>query len=188
MNKYLILVKHSLPEIVENVPAREWKLSEIGKERAGKLADQLQEYNPEIIISSVEPKAIATAEIIAKKLELPVYVTQGFHEHDRRNTSFLSKDEFQKAAHEFFNRPEELVFGNETANQAHERFDSAVRSVLKFHQEKTIVLVAHGTVISLFVSRLIGSNSYSLWAELGLPSYLVLDMQSNSLIQKENIS
>ena len=188
MKKYLILVKHSLPEIVEGLPAREWKLSEVGKERAQRLADQLLRYQPEVLISSVEPKAMETAEIIAEKLGLPVYVVEGLHEHERNNVPFLPKDELQKAVKEFFSKPTELVFGDETAEQSHERFERAVRPVLNYYQGKTVVLVTHGTVISLFVSRLTGIHDFSLWNELGLPSFVVIDPQAKTLIKKENIA
>jgi broad specificity phosphatase PhoE len=188
MKKYLILVKHSLPEIVENLPAREWKLSEDGQERAQRLADRLLEYQPDVIISSVEPKAVGTAEIIARKLGLAVDSVSGLHEHDRSNVPFLSKDQFQIATHEFFSKPAELVFGNETADQAYNRFNKAVLSVLNSHQEKTIALVAHGAVISLFVSRLTGAHDFSLWSELGLPSFVVVDLQAHTLVKKENIT
>ena len=50
MNKYLILVKHSLPEIAENVPAHEWKLSEEGRVRARRLAERLINFNRLIFI------------------------------------------------------------------------------------------------------------------------------------------
>jgi broad specificity phosphatase PhoE len=49
------------------------------------------------------------------------------------------------------------------------------------------MIVAHGTVISLFVASLTGISAFSLWAELGLPSFVVVDMQSNTIIAKENI-
>jgi len=188
MKKYLILVKHSLPAIVGNLPAREWKLSEVGKERAIRLANQLYDYQPDVIISSVEPKAIKTAEIIADQLALAFYVVEGLHEHDRSHVAFLSKDEFQNAVHEFFSKPGDLVFGSETANQSYDRFHQAVLSILNVHQEKTVIIVAHGTVISLFVSRLTGIDDFSLWSELGLPSFIVTDLQTHTLVKKENIN
>ncbi len=188
MKKYLILVKHSLPEIVKNLPAREWKLSKEGQERAWRLAERLIEYQPDIVVSSVEPKATETAEIIATKLGLAVYTINGLYEHDRSNVPFLPNDQFQIAIHEFFSKPAELVFGNETADQAYNRFNQSVLSVLNYHQRKTVVLVAHGTVISLFVSRLTEMHGFSLWSELGLPSFILVDLQANTLVKKENIT
>jgi len=187
MTKYLILVKHSLPEIVENIPAREWKLSTVGRERAQWLAERLLDYQPEVIISSVEQKAIETSEFIAKRTGVPVYVVEGLHEHDRSDVPFLVNDQFQDAVQEFFNKPTELVFGNETADKAFERFNRTVLSLLSSHKERTVAIVAHGTVISLFVSRLIGVNDFLFWNELGLPSFVVVDMETNTLVKKENI-
>lgn len=187
MKKILILVKHSLPEIVEQLPAREWYLSEAGRFRAEHLAARLAYYKPEILISSVEPKAMETAEIVASKLGLTMQVLDGLHEHERTTTPFLSRHEFQNAVQEFFLRPDELVFGGETANEAHSRFSRAVKSVLQNHETSTIVIVSHGTVISLFVSRLTGASELSLWQELGLPGIVALDMNSNTIVAQENI-
>ncbi len=80
--KYLILVKHSQPEILEDIPAREWHLSEAGRALAGELAGELMKWQPKIIVSSVEPKARETAEIIARDLGLGFHEVDGLHEHD----------------------------------------------------------------------------------------------------------
>ncbi len=42
----LILVKHSLPEIVPALPANEWRLSEGGRPRCRVLAERLAAYSP----------------------------------------------------------------------------------------------------------------------------------------------
>jgi broad specificity phosphatase PhoE len=187
MSKYLILVKHSLPGIIENVPAREWRLSEEGRVRARRLAERLSSYQPEVIVSSVEPKAKETAEIIARTYDLTMEIVEGLHEHDRSRSKYLSPDDFRASVRKFFENPTKLVFGNETADECHTRFDQAVRTVLKLYVDKSIVIVAHGTVISLFVSRLTGNSDLILWNELGLPSFVVLDIQSATLIERENI-
>ena len=187
MKKYLILVKHSLPEIVENVPAQDWKLSDDGRVCAQQLAARLNQYQPEVIVSSVEPKAKETAEIIARKHNLELQIVEGLHEHDRSKVAYLLKDEFQAAVREFFEKPDTLVFGSETADACHARFQQAVHSILDQNLDATVVIVAHGTVISLFVSRLTGISDLLLWHELGLPSFLVIDVQSATLIERENI-
>ena len=60
-----------------------------------RLAERLIEYQPDIVVSSVEPKAMETAEIIATKLGLAVYTIYGLHEHDRSNVPFLPNDNFR---------------------------------------------------------------------------------------------
>lgn len=187
MKKFLILVKHSLPQIEENIPAREWHLSDDGMLRAARLAERLTTYRPEVLISSAEPKAKETAKIIAELHKLDVHVVENLHEHDRSNIPYLSKAEFQNAVYKFFMNPESRVFGNETADQASERFSRAIHSILEMHENKSIMVVSHGTVISLFVSRVLGVSGYSLWKQLGLPSFIVLDMMAGALIAQENI-
>ena len=186
--KRLILVKHSLPEILEGIPAREWNLSEEGVRRARILADRLRFYNPEVILASMEPKAIQTAEIVADALQLEMKVAADLHEHERSKTAFLAHEVFASKIQEFFEKSDDLVVGNETANQARHRFQHAVHSLLNSYGDRTLIIVAHGTVISLFVSRFTGVPAFPLWKELGLPSYIVLDRQSYTIVAKENVS
>ena len=187
MKKYLILVKHSITAIVESLPAREWHLTEEGCMRAQRLAEQLNSFHPEVIASSTEPKARETGQIIADRYQLALHLVDGLQEHDRSTTPFLSTDQFQAAICEFFEKPATLVFGNETANAAHARFSDAVDTFLREYPAQTALVVSHGTVISLFVSRLTGISDKLLWSELGMPSYIVLDRQTRILIARENI-
>jgi broad specificity phosphatase PhoE len=185
--KPLILVKHSLPEIMESISAREWALSEEGRTRARKLAELLHPYEPEAIACSVEPKARETASILAENLGPDVHIVENLHEHDRSSSPYYSKEEFQKLVQEFFEKPDSLVLGSETATQSLMRFRGAVDSVLRSCKDENVIIVSHGTVIALFVSWLTGCDGYALWQQLGLPSFVVLDMQSRALLKTENL-
>lgn len=187
MTAYLIMVKHSMPEVESDRPANTWRLSHEGRSRARRLGEQLKEFRPEVLVSSDEPKAKETAEIVSGLLRLELEVVADLHEHERTNEPYLSAEKFQASVHEFFQKPEELVLGNETANQAHARFYRAVHSVLNHHRNKTVVIVTHGTVISLFVSRLTGVEDFPLWTQLGLPSFVAMDLHSNTVIVRSNI-
>ena len=170
----LILVKHSLPEIDPNLDAREWQLSAEGRRRCDGLADQLASYPPTSFVSSDEPKAIQTAEIIAAKFNRSNTITSGLHEHDRRNTPFLAnKQDFEAAIAEFFDRPAQRVYGNETAYQALERFSAAIQKICAT-AEGNIVVVSHGTVITLFVAAHNPVNALAFWKQLALPSFVAL--------------
>lgn len=187
MTKYLILVKHSLPQIVEDRPANTWKLSAEGRLRAHRMATQLEGLEPEVIVSSDEPKAQETAEILSRHFELDLHILPDLHEHDRSDVPYLSHRTFQASIREFFQKPDELVFGKETANEAYTRFYRSVHSILEKYQNQTVLLVSHGTVISLFVARLTGSSVLELWNELGLPSFIALDLHSSTLIVRSTI-
>lgn len=187
MTNYLILVKHSVPEMDVDRPANTWKLSGEGRMRAQRLAEELKSFEPDVIVSSDEPKAKETAEIVATYLGLDMQILSSLHEHDRSNVPYLSQDAFQASIRDFFQEPDQLVFGKETANQAYVRFYHAIHSILNENLNKTVVVVTHGTVISLFVARLTGSSDLELWSKLGLPAFVAMDLHSNTLIVRSTI-
>ena len=172
----LILVKHSLPDVDPSQPASRWLLSDEGRLRCLPLADRLARYRPAHIATSSEPKAIATAEIVSDRLGTPFEVTEGLHEHDRSNEPFIESKKFESAVASFFDRPNELVLGRETASQAEMRFGEAVQRLVSQYTADSVVIVAHGTVISLYVAQHTGVEPLPLWRRLGLPSFVVLSL------------
>lgn len=184
----LILIRHSLPDVVEGVPAHVWELSDEGRARVGKLAEKLSQYQLEVIGSSVEPKARETAEILCKTLGIDIVVMDGLHEHERESVALVSKEEFQSLVRELFEKPDDFVFGNETAAQALVRFKKSVELMMKLYDGKHMAIVAHGTVISLFTAWLTGVDGYLFWEDLGLPAFVVLDMKNKKLLETINIT
>jgi 2,3-bisphosphoglycerate-dependent phosphoglycerate mutase len=61
----LLLVRHSVPAPDPSVPSEEWRLSEEGRGRCAELARHIAVYEPQRLLSSPEPKALETAELIA---------------------------------------------------------------------------------------------------------------------------
>lgn len=190
MSPNLIFVKHSLPEIVPGLPAAEWHLSEEGRRRCAPLARVLAGLNPDGLVSSQEPKALETARLAARHLGLPVCSFPDLHEHTRRSTDFTTPDVFQQQVSALFREPGRLVFGEETADQAHARFAAAVTTALAESGFGNPAIVTHGTVISLFVSRITGQDPFPLWRSLGLPAIvsLSLDTQKIERIVEEIVS
>lgn|SRR5574341_624678 len=184
----LLLVKHALPEIVPEVPPAQWHLSELGRSRCNALADKLAAYNPDVAVSSAEPKAAETARIVAHRLDKPFEITQGLHEHDRSSVGFLDAVQFEAAVARFFEKQHELVLGNETADEAHARFAKAVAGVVEKYRNENVAIVSHGTVISLFVARAMELEPFAFWKRLGLPSFVVMSLPEFALLNVvENI-
>ena len=179
----LILVRHSLPEISPSLPAKQWSLSEAGRQRCRPLANRLAALAPDVIVTSDEPKAMETGRIVAALLGKPLKTAQGLHEHDRSNVAFESTEWFEAAVARFFAEPGRLVFGNETADQAHRRFSEAVANVLEEHPEQNVAIVAHGTVMTLFVARTGGLEPFPFWKRLGLPAFVVLSRPKFDLVR-----
>lgn len=179
---HLLLVKHSLPDIDPGVAAHHWGLADEGRRRCTALAEMLSAYHPAVVVSSAEPKATETAAIVAADLGIPLETEADLHEHDRSNVTHLSQEEFQRSVARLFAQPEDLVFGNETAAQTQRRFAGAIDRLLTRHPGETIAVVAHGTVISLFVAaRCSDVNGHDLWQRLGLPACVILSLPDFTL-------
>lgn len=178
----LIIIKHSLPEVIPAIPANQWILSKSGQARCKTLAEKIVSYSPDIFISSIEPKAIETAQIIAGQIDKPCRTSEGLHEHDRAGVEFLSREQFESQVHEFFRQPDQLVMGRETASQARERFANALASIVSEYPDKSIAIVAHGTVITLFVEKVTGLEPYQFWKKLDLPSFVVFSLPGYKLV------
>jgi broad specificity phosphatase PhoE len=127
------------------------------------------------LYSSLEPKALETAALVAVRMGLVLKPRPNLHENDRAGFGFQRQDKLQQRLRRFFEQPSKLTIGKETATDARRRFTESVNDIRAEDQGRDAAIVAHGTVISLFVSHYNGVAPFDLWMRLGLPSYVVLD-------------
>lgn len=180
----LILVRHSLPDIVPEIPANLWRLSREGRRRCKILAAKLAGHKPCLIVTSLESKALETGQLVASMLELPQAAAAGIHEHERRSVAFCADEaKFQASVVRMLEQPGQPVFGDETGDQAHQRFSQAIDSVIERYPQGNLAVVTHGTVLSLFVSRAVRIEPIPLWKRLGLPSFVALQLPDSGLLE-----
>ena len=179
----LVLVKHSLPRLDPNVPSRGWHLSDGGRRRCDELAERLADYGLQAIATSPETKAVETAEILGEALSISPQVVNGLEEHHRDAVGLLPQEEFEALIEDLFTRPQSLVMGNETADQSHDRFSTALHLVIDADPEWNLAVVSHGTVMSLFVAGSAGIEPFRLWKSLGLPSFVVMSLPDLRLLE-----
>lgn len=125
------------------------------------------------------PKALQTAKSVAQKLgNLPVRECPFLAEHSRQsNAPYGTLADFNARMKRLFAAQNELIFGDETANQASNRFQRGINTVLESaNQAENIVVFSHGTVLALFVSRHNPIDCYSFWKRLKMPAVIVLDL------------
>ncbi len=179
----LILIKHAAPLVDPAKSSDLWKLSEAGREQATRLAEVLRASDIKAMVSSEEPKAKETAEIIGAALGITVETARELREHDRRNVPHMRSRDFISMVELFFRKPDERVLGSESAKQALERFEKAVEEVLASHDEGNVAIVAHGTVIALYLASHSGRSGFELWRAMGLPSYAIVELPERALKQ-----
>jgi broad specificity phosphatase PhoE len=164
----LTLVRHSLPEVRREIPPAEWHLSLEGAARARTFAERLLPTNAACVFTSCEPKAVETAQAIAGQLDLAVECVPGLHEHERPHAQMLTREAFEERIRDLFARPREIVFGAETADQARKRFTIAVLRLLA-RTAGDVLLVTHGTVMTLFVAEATGVDPFMFWKRQEMP-------------------
>ena len=181
----LILVRHSESKLDPEVPPQQWILTKEGKQRCVPLSTKLADYNPKGIVTSEEVKARETGEIVAKILGLPCITAQDIHEHRRKAGGNLSPEAWQIMVASLFKSPSECIFGLETANQALERFSRAIYSIMEKQQGRSLAVVTHGTVMSLYYRALTGEDAYQFWCHLGLPAFYTVSWPDREVLSIE---
>ena len=174
MTRRLALVRHSISEPDDAVPPSQWRLSAEGLVRAGDAVDLLRHLSASRIFTSYEPKAYGTATVIAQHLGLPVQTAPGTHEHERPRMPFYEAGAWHRLIQRFFANPDELVFGLETADHARERFKRATTSLSRQYEGEDLILVTHGTVLSLYLAEVLQEDPYSIWQGLKMPDVRVV--------------
>lgn len=184
MPERLILVRHSMTQQDPTLPSAEWRLSHPGRQACSALAETLVPFSPSLIVSSMEPKAIETAQLTAHILNIPSEIAVGLQEHDRSQLGFVqSNQRFEILIKELFDTPAKVMFGTECADQAHDRFSASLDHLLKAYPEDILAVVTHATVLSLFVAPINNLDTFEFWQALNMPEVLVLKLPDFELIQ-----
>jgi len=181
----LLLIKHSTSNANPDQPAHTWGLTQEGVQRARVLATHIQPFAPTQLSSSTMPKALHTAQLVSQQLDdLPIVQNPHLGEHSRKSNApyFESIEEFQNTIKHMFDQPNDLIYGDETAYQARDRFIHGIEQIVRSTSpEENIAVVAHGTVNMLFTAKHNDIDTYALWARLKLPSIIILNLPAFAL-------
>lgn len=175
----LILVKHGQPQIAPDVPRSQWALSGPGREAAVALAAKLARFEPKALFASTEVKAYDTALAMGPVLGLPVRGDADLREHRADHNPFVSPSEIDALIERALRDPDHLVMGEETGASAQARFAAAIERIDVIGDGARVV-VAHGRIISFWLSARLGLDPVSLWRSLGFTSAAVLSEDGRS--------
>ena len=175
----LLLVRHALPDRVDNTPTGEVAdptLSDLGRRQAAALADWLVGLWPggppaetvDAIYSSPLVRAFETAAPLADQLGYPVVVEDGLAEYDAEELVYIPVEELRAARDP---RWFELVSGEVIPDLAdfQTRVVATVEALVATHPGQRLVLVCHGGVIGAYLAHLLGTQRV-LFFEAGYTS------------------
>jgi broad specificity phosphatase PhoE len=174
----LILVRHARPQIAPDVPPPRWRLSDEGRAAAEALAARIAAFRPGAAVASTEPKAMETAEILVRGLGLTVTGDPAFDEHRRPAWPFEADPAGMAARVErALTEPEASIDGAETAAAALRRFETG----LTRRAQRPLLVVSHGTVLSLYLAARLGLDAAAFWSGLKAPEAFILDAEGRIL-------
>jgi len=149
-------------------------LAEGAAGEVARLADELRHLGADGVVSSSEPKAHGTAEVIARSLDLPLTANDAFREQGGGQVPYLSDEAFLAAVAEHFRRPDEVVFGSETSAQAARRLAAGIAETRQ--RFRCPIVVTHGRVMCGYLAVALDVDPVPIWRSLRLPDALVVDL------------
>lgn len=158
--KTFYIVRHAKAEGQE--PAAE--LSVEGMIQANQLKEQLKELKIEKIISSPFLRAIQTIEPFADERGIHIEVDDRLGE---RILSINHLEDWMDKLAQTFDDQDVCFEGGESSREALARIDGVIQDVLK--ENKTVLLVSHGNLISLFLQSLDNQFGFHEWQTMKNP-------------------
>lgn len=154
----LIFLRHAHTQKDPLINAAKWGLSEDGKQQARKVSEMSIANSVDVIYVSEEQKTFLTIEPLAKKLNKKPQALQFFNEV-KRGDKFLTKEEFEVEKIKQLKDLSYSAFDGESGIEALARFNQGVEFVIKENQNKTILIVTHGTILNIYFASLL--NAYN---------------------------
>lgn len=176
----VVLIRHGRPVIDRDIAATDWLLDDRALHDVMRVARALKAIPNGRLFTSDEPKAKATADVIAGVLDAEATVDSGFAEQGLGTVPFLDDEElFRIAVQRQFQFPDKLVLGRETSNAATDRWLATLEKYA--HLRGVPMVVTHGRVMTGVIRRLADVEPVPFWQALTLPDAWLLDPATKTL-------
>lgn len=179
----IFLVRHGTPVVSHEVPARDWPLSDAGRDAVTGLASQHDWPLVSGIYHSLEPKAKDTAKVLAQHLSAPLVAWPMLGEIPFETPIFYDPETFESFVRDFLQRGIQGPF-QETYHEAESRIVHALHSIVGQDGPGLPIAVSHGRILAVLWSYLLGTRlSVRQWREIPMPGLALVDLAGPSVIQ-----
>jgi len=159
----LILVRHGETETNIKGKIHKYSDSEVltsnGIVQIEKTSKALKQYSPVAVYCSKENRAIQSAKIISKGLNIPLFETDGLEERNWGDYAGMSFQEIkEKAGMDKMSFEERYTFhppNGESWKETEERLLNTLNEILSKNENKNVVLVTHGGSIRIYMPTLL---------------------------------
>lgn len=173
------LIRHSKTLVESQKPIVRWGLSEVGIERAKALSGKEIIQGVDVIYSSLQTKALETTLYLAKPNGIRIETDDNLTEITSFTNKFITKDEgYIQGVHDFYHGKVDRIAGGETAEEALQRFNTALERIVAQETKKGVKrlgIVSHGNILAHFTAQYADVTPFSLHDKIQMPDVAVLD-------------
>lgn len=184
----LTLIRHSKTSVEPDIPIVLWRVSAEGIKLARKLARQPVIKDLDIIYSSLQTKALETAELLAKPNRLQVKKNEGLTEISSFTQGFIGEvgdGKFQQFVNDFYQGKIKSYAGGETSSEALKRFMKAIKEIIREERARgmdNVGIVSHGNILSFFSAQYSQFPPFEIHKMIKMLDVAVLDWKRKKFI------
>jgi broad specificity phosphatase PhoE len=163
-------------------PSFGWHLSKDGRTATDALAQEPFWKEVAVIVTSPEPKAIATGQRVAASNGLRIELEPDVREVEGRP---WVKEGYSDLVRGYLHG--QSVAGWEPREAALDRWSLAIERLAARAFEPPVAVVAHGLVITVYLAACLGLNgaaAFDLWAAIRFPDVALLDTSGPALLRE----
>ncbi len=146
----ILLLRHAKPLIDPEISPVNWELSPEGRSQAKHLLEDSRIMELDYIFCSPEKRAIQTAQPLSDDFGVKIVEVEGLRE--AHLDKFYTETEFRSFKEIKFEDPN-LEIG-EPHSEAQLRIIDTIEGLRSYVRGKSVIVVSHGTVISLYMAYL----------------------------------
>ncbi len=178
----LVLVRHAQVRLVPELPPHHWELTAEGRADAERLSQLAVFTGIEAVVTSPEPKARATAAPIAQAAGVELRVEDDLREAERGSSPVDDRARFVARVDSWLDGTP--VPSWEERDAAASRIVACISRLLD-ESGGDLVLVSHGTVLSLYLAWLRGQERVDLaeWEAIPLPAFTLVDPDARRIVE-----
>ena len=180
-------ITHPKVIVDSKLDSAEWRISEDGYKQIETLLKERWISDVEKIYTSDERKTRDMAEILSERLGVQKKIIKGLGGADRNSgkTGFLSREDFQKAAEDFYKFPNKSVLNAwDTAKSVQRRnIDEIKKLISENTNSKNIAVIGHGDAGTLLMCYFLSEPISKKYDQSQLGSYFVYDTEERKIIQ-----
>ena len=171
-----VLICHAEVTIDPDTTSHIWSLSTDGAAKASDLARHPALTDVDLVATSPEPKALATAKAVA--VDRPIVVAEELCEINRHAAGWVARaEEYADMVRSILERPTESIRGCKTAADVGRRISRAIDDLLSANPGCSLAVVSHGIVLTLYLSALLGlpTPDPAIWRSIAMPDLTAVE-------------